>query len=157
MLAWLGLEAFLGVFLTGFPWLRLGYTQEASALAGYAPLLGVLGVSLVTAAFGVGLAQLLIMLFGAGPGARLKLWRCLGLGPGSGWAARRRSAYPSPSPRGQRSPWLWCRAPCPSRSNGIQRLEARSLRVMNASPPPSWCRRAVLARGRPAGLCDPGA
>ena len=45
VLAWLGLEAFLGVFLTGFPWLRLGYTQEGSALAGYAPLLGVLGVA----------------------------------------------------------------------------------------------------------------
>ncbi|MFZ8915069.1 MAG: apolipoprotein N-acyltransferase, partial [Pseudomonadales bacterium] len=43
VLAWLGLEAFLGVFLTGFPWLRLGYTQEASALAGYAPLLAALG------------------------------------------------------------------------------------------------------------------
>jgi apolipoprotein N-acyltransferase len=37
--------------LTGFPWLSIGYSQApASPLAGYAPLLGVYGVSLVTAA-----------------------------------------------------------------------------------------------------------
>lgn len=37
--------------LSGFPWLSLGYSQvPSSPLAGYAPLLGVFGVSLVTAA-----------------------------------------------------------------------------------------------------------
>ena len=36
--------------LTGFPWLAVGYSQvPASPLAGYAPLLGVFGVSLITA------------------------------------------------------------------------------------------------------------
>jgi apolipoprotein N-acyltransferase len=37
--------------LSGFPWLSMGYSQvPSSPLAGYAPLLGVYGVSLVTAA-----------------------------------------------------------------------------------------------------------
>jgi len=37
--------------LSGFPWLALGYSQvPSSPLAGYAPLLGVYGVSLITAA-----------------------------------------------------------------------------------------------------------
>jgi apolipoprotein N-acyltransferase len=37
--------------LSGFPWLSIGYSQvPSSPLAGYAPLLGVYGVSLVTAA-----------------------------------------------------------------------------------------------------------
>ena len=37
--------------LSGFPWLSIGYSQvPSSPLAGYAPLLGVYGVSLITAA-----------------------------------------------------------------------------------------------------------
>lgn len=60
-LTWFGLEALYGVFFSGFPWLRLGYTQEFTALAGYAPVFGVLGVSLVTvllgALLGVALAE----------------------------------------------------------------------------------------------------
>ena len=37
--------------LSGFPWLSVGYSQvPSSPLAGYAPLLGVFGVSLITAA-----------------------------------------------------------------------------------------------------------
>lgn len=39
------IEAFLGKFFTGFPWLFLGYSQAVSPLKGYAPLLGVYGVS----------------------------------------------------------------------------------------------------------------
>jgi apolipoprotein N-acyltransferase len=42
---WILMEWFRGWFLTGFPWLQLGYSQLDSPLAGYAPLLGVLGVS----------------------------------------------------------------------------------------------------------------
>ncbi|MBV2097274.1 MAG: apolipoprotein N-acyltransferase, partial [Candidatus Thiodiazotropha sp. (ex Codakia orbicularis)] len=45
---WVLLEWWRGWFLTGFPWLQIGYSQIDSPLAGYAPLLGVLGVSWVT-------------------------------------------------------------------------------------------------------------
>ena len=44
---WVLLEWLRGLLFTGFPWLVLGYSQAAaSPLAGYAPLLGVYGVSL---------------------------------------------------------------------------------------------------------------
>ncbi|MEW8505930.1 MAG: apolipoprotein N-acyltransferase [Candidatus Thiodiazotropha sp.] len=44
---WVLFEWWRGWFLTGFPWLQIGYSQIDSPLAGYAPLLGVLGVSWV--------------------------------------------------------------------------------------------------------------
>lgn len=47
---WVALELVRGYLFTGFPWLTLGYSQVPnSPLAGYAPILGVYGVSLVMA------------------------------------------------------------------------------------------------------------
>jgi apolipoprotein N-acyltransferase len=46
LLLWVLLEWLRGWVLTGFPWLDLGYSQIGTALQGYAPLLGVYGVSL---------------------------------------------------------------------------------------------------------------
>jgi len=46
---WVLFEWARGWFLTGFPWLHLGYSQVASPLAGYAAWLGVYGVSLFCA------------------------------------------------------------------------------------------------------------
>ncbi|MEQ1579582.1 MAG: apolipoprotein N-acyltransferase [Steroidobacteraceae bacterium] len=43
---WVLVEWFRGWFLSGFPWLALGYTQLDTPLAGIAPLLGVYGISL---------------------------------------------------------------------------------------------------------------
>lgn len=48
-MAWALGEWFRGWFLTGFPWLSLGYSQIDAPLGGYAPLLGVYGVSLLCA------------------------------------------------------------------------------------------------------------
>ena len=46
---WTLFEWLRGWLMTGFPWLSLGYAQAPDGLlAGYAPLLGVYGVSLVT-------------------------------------------------------------------------------------------------------------
>lgn len=46
---WVIVEWFRGWFLSGFPWLNLGYSQSDSPLAGYAPIAGVYGVSLSVA------------------------------------------------------------------------------------------------------------
>jgi len=45
--AWVLVEWLRGWVLTGFPWLAQGYGQIDTALAGWAPLLGVYGVSLM--------------------------------------------------------------------------------------------------------------
>jgi apolipoprotein N-acyltransferase len=47
--AWVSVEWLRGMIFTGFPWLTLGYAHSGSSLAGYAPLFGVYGVSLVAA------------------------------------------------------------------------------------------------------------
>ncbi|BBJ00285.1 apolipoprotein N-acyltransferase [Ferrigenium kumadai] len=47
--AWVLVEWVRGLIFTGFPWLTLGYAHSDSSLAGYAPVLGVYGVSLVAA------------------------------------------------------------------------------------------------------------
>ena len=47
--AWVLLEWVRGTIFTGFPWLTLGYAHSDSPLAGYAPLFGVYGVSLIAA------------------------------------------------------------------------------------------------------------
>jgi apolipoprotein N-acyltransferase len=43
---WVAIEWIRGWFLSGFPWMSLGYGQVDSPLAGLAPLLGVYGISL---------------------------------------------------------------------------------------------------------------
>lgn len=47
---WTSMELLRGYLFTGFPWLTLGYSQlSPSMLAGYAPIMGVYGVSLMVA------------------------------------------------------------------------------------------------------------
>ena len=80
--AWLLVEWFRGWFLTGFPWLSLGYSQTGTWMAGLAPVLGVYGVSallllgagaLVTLAWGTRrerlLAAAVLLLVWVVPGA----------------------------------------------------------------------------------------
>jgi apolipoprotein N-acyltransferase len=45
---WVTLEWLRGWFLSGFPWLFIGYSQITSPLKSYAPLLSVYGVSFIT-------------------------------------------------------------------------------------------------------------
>jgi apolipoprotein N-acyltransferase len=54
---WVLFEWWRGWFLGGFPWLQLGYSQIDTALAGYAPWLGVHGVSLACALTAASLAE----------------------------------------------------------------------------------------------------
>ena len=61
--AWVLMEWFRGWFLSGFPWLALGYSQIDTPLAGFAPLLGVYGVSFVTA-LSVGLLLVVLQFSG---------------------------------------------------------------------------------------------
>ncbi|MGH8313077.1 MAG: apolipoprotein N-acyltransferase, partial [Gammaproteobacteria bacterium] len=64
---WVLLEWLRGWVLSGFPWLSLGYSQIDSVLKGYAPLLGVYGVSLAVALC----AGLLLVLMSSGWRARV--------------------------------------------------------------------------------------
>lgn len=51
---WVAFEWLRGVMFTGFPWLAVGYSQTpASPLAGYAPMFGVYGISLLMTASAV--------------------------------------------------------------------------------------------------------
>ena len=64
---WVLVEWFRGWFLSGFPWLALGYTQLETPLAGLAPVAGVYGTSLAVALLAGALVALLI----GGRGARI--------------------------------------------------------------------------------------
>lgn len=57
---WVIVEWFRGWFLSGFPWLALGYTQLDTPLAGIAPVLGVYGVSLFVMVSAGGLASFVL-------------------------------------------------------------------------------------------------
>jgi apolipoprotein N-acyltransferase len=62
-----------GWVFTGFPWLAIGYAQApASPLAGYAPVVGVFGVSLLTALLAAQLQQAVSRWFEAKP---RRVWR----------------------------------------------------------------------------------
>ncbi|RPI16974.1 MAG: apolipoprotein N-acyltransferase [Lysobacterales bacterium] len=57
---WVLVEWFRGWFLSGFPWLALGYTQLETVLAGYAPAGGVYGTSLAVAVLAGALVTMLL-------------------------------------------------------------------------------------------------
>jgi apolipoprotein N-acyltransferase len=57
---WVLVEWFRGWFLSGFPWLALGYTQLGTPLRGFAPVAGVYGVSLAAALTAGALVALLL-------------------------------------------------------------------------------------------------
>lgn len=57
---WPLLEWLRGWIFTGFPWISLGYSQSSTLLAGYAPVLGVFGVSLAVM-FCSGLLALMVL------------------------------------------------------------------------------------------------
>lgn len=56
---WVLFEWLRGTIFTGFPWLAMGYAHSDSPLAGYVPLFGVYGVSLI-AAVSAGLLAMLL-------------------------------------------------------------------------------------------------
>jgi len=58
---WILGEWFRSWFLTGFPWLYLGYTHVQSSFAGIAPIFGVMGVSLVIAITGAGFGEMTLI------------------------------------------------------------------------------------------------
>ncbi len=79
---WTFIEWLRGWFLSGFPWMSLGYSQIDTPLAGWAPVLGVYGVS---AMLMLSAAALLISILKRGPqqwiaiGVVLLPWICGGV------------------------------------------------------------------------------
>jgi apolipoprotein N-acyltransferase len=57
---WVLVEWFRGWFLSGFPWLALGYSQLETPLRGYAPVSGVYGTSLAAALMAGALVTLVL-------------------------------------------------------------------------------------------------
>jgi apolipoprotein N-acyltransferase len=90
---WVLVEWVRGTIFTGFPWLTLGYAHSDSPLAGYAPLFGVYGVSLVAAVS----AGLLAMLVKARWSLTGKLALALLIALWSGGAALRAVAWTQPN------------------------------------------------------------
>jgi len=66
--AWVFIEWVRGWFMSGFPWMTLGYSQTDSPLAGFAPVTGVFGVSLLLM---ISASAVLAALMSAGKGRLL--------------------------------------------------------------------------------------
>jgi len=79
---WTLAEWVRSIIFTGFPWLSLGYSQSDTVLAGFAPVLGVFGLSLATAFC----AGLLAMAMEGGRPARMSATAGLALMLVAGWA-----------------------------------------------------------------------
>lgn len=89
--AWTLVEWLRGWLLTGFPWLALGYSQVDAPLGGYAPLLGVYGVSGLLA-----LSAALLLQLGQ-PGRQRLLWGGLLLALWLGGGLLRQVSWTQPS------------------------------------------------------------
>ena len=59
--SWVLMEWFRGWFLSGFPWLAVGYSQIDTSLVGYAPVFGIYGVSLVTSTIAGAIVALVVL------------------------------------------------------------------------------------------------
>jgi len=59
---WVVVEWFRGWFLSGFPWLALGYSQLETPLRGYAPVSGVYGTSFAAALMAGAIVALLLVM-----------------------------------------------------------------------------------------------
>lgn len=82
--AWTLAEWLRGWLFTGFPWLALGYSQvPASPFAGFAPVLGVYGVTFVTALAASGLAAVVLRHRPRHAGAVVAILVAAGLGLGA--------------------------------------------------------------------------
>lgn len=58
-LFWFACEWFRGWFLTGMPWISLGYAHTESVLAGFGPIVGVYGISALNILIAVALYQVI--------------------------------------------------------------------------------------------------
>ena len=111
---WVLIEWLRGWLLSGFPWLSTGYALIDSPLAGWAPLLGVYGITWAAAALSVALNVLVL------PGASRsrRALRVLGLPSHCWWFRHCCACMHGRGRRARRSPSPRCRVPFRRIKNG---------------------------------------
>lgn len=60
-ISWVIFEILRGIIASGFPWLYLGYSQTSSILRGFAPIIGVYGLSLMVAGIAGALVSIVLI------------------------------------------------------------------------------------------------
>ena len=93
--AWTAIEWFRGWFLSGFPWLSLGYSQTDAVLGAYAPLGGVYGLGWLCA---LGAGALVAILVEGVQVRALAVATLLVMFAGTGFAERARWTEPAGEP-----------------------------------------------------------
>ena len=98
------MEWWRGWFLSGFSWLSLGYSQTDTWLAGFAPLVGVYGLSALLLVCAGALVTLLL-----GTHSQRRIAVVVLALPWLAGAALYGHLWTQPA--GPRCRWRWCRAP----------------------------------------------
>jgi len=100
--AWTLSEFGRGYIFTGFPWLASGYAHVGGPLAGYAPIVGVYGVTLIAAAIAAAVAMAAARVRGARSSLVLTVVLVVGLPLAGAWLRPVRWTEPNGAPIGVR-------------------------------------------------------
>lgn len=135
--SWVIFEWLRGWLLTGFPWLHLGYGQVDGWLAGYAPLLGVHGVSAAVVACSAALV------FALQSRGRRRMLACLVLALVllAGWGLRQ---FAWTTPEGSPQEAALVQGAVPQAVKWRADFRARTLELYEALSEPHWGRAVMV-------------